>query len=41
MTYKEARIAALEKEVLRLNIEIINKDFKIQLLEDECNKSNR
>ena len=35
MTFEEAQIEALQKEVLRLNIEIINRDFKIQQLEDE------
>ena len=38
ITYLKARVDALEKEVLALNIEIINKDFKIQQLEDAINK---
>jgi len=38
LTYQEARIAALEKEIEKLNIEIINRDFKIQQLEDAINK---
>lgn len=38
LTYQEARIAALEKELEKLNIEIINLEIKIQLLEDGINK---
>lgn len=38
MTFEEARIKALEAEVEKLNIEIINLQFKIQLLEDATDK---
>ena len=38
MTFEEARIKALEAEVEKLNIEIINLQFKIQLLEDGTNQ---
>jgi cell division protein FtsB len=38
LTYQQARIEALEKELEKLNIEIINLEIKIQLLEDGINK---
>ena len=38
MTFEEARIAAMEKEIEKLNIEIINLELKIQILEDAINR---
>lgn len=38
LTYQEARIEALERELEKLNIEIINLELKIQLLEDATNR---
>lgn len=38
MTFEEARIKALEAEIEKLNIEIINLELKIQLLEDGTNR---
>lgn len=35
---REAEVEALRKEILKLNIEIVNRDFKIQQLEDAINK---
>ena len=38
LSYQDARIEAMQKEIEKLNIEIINLHFKIQLLEDGINK---
>lgn len=38
MTFEEARIEALERELEKLNIEIINLELKIQILEDAVNR---
>jgi hypothetical protein len=38
LSYQDARIEAMQKEIEKLNIEIINLHFKIQLLEDGTNK---
>lgn len=38
MTFEEARIEALERELEKLNIEIINLELKIQILEDAINR---
>ena len=38
LSYQEARIEALQREIERLNIEIINLELKIQLLEDGTNR---
>lgn len=38
ITFLKARVSALEDEVETLNIEIINRDLKIQQLEDAINK---
>lgn len=35
--FLEARVNAMEKEIEKLNIEIINKDLEIQLLKDGIN----
>lgn len=38
LSYQEARIEAMQKEIEKLNIEIINLELKIQLLEDDIKK---
>lgn len=38
LSYQDARIQAMQREIEKLNIEIINLHFKIQLLEDGINK---
>jgi hypothetical protein len=38
LSYQQARIDAMQKEIEKLNIEIINLELKIQLLEDGINK---
>ena len=38
MTFEEARIEAMEREIEKLNIEIINLELKIQILEDAINR---
>lgn len=38
LTYQEARIEALERELEKLNIEIINLQIQIQLLQDATNR---
>ena len=38
LSYQEARIEAMQKEIEKLNIEIINLELKIQLLEDGTNR---
>lgn len=38
LSYQEARIEALQREIERLNIEIINLELKIQILEDAINR---
>ena len=38
LSYQEARIEALEREVEKLNIEIINLQIKNQYLEDAINR---
>lgn len=38
LTYQEARIDALEKEIEKLNIEIINLQIKLQYAEDNADR---
>jgi hypothetical protein len=38
MTFEEARIKALEQEIEKLNIEIINLQIKLQYAEDNADR---
>ena len=38
LTYQEARIAALEKEIEKLNIEIINLQIQLQYAKDNADR---
>lgn len=38
LTYQEARIESMEREIERLNIEILNLQYKLKQAEDAINK---